>query len=405
MMLSRVALRGGLGVVAPGVGRAATFNGVRAFSSDLQGLAHTALFDFHQELGGKMVPFAGYALPVQYPSGVLKEHMHTRTEGCASLFDVSHMGQVFIRGKDAKAFVESVTVADVKGLKEGHATLSVIPNEQGGIIDDTIIASANDTDVFMVVNGACKHGDLEHFEQQRAVFGGDVVIEHRTDLQLLALQGPGAAGVLAKFAPEATQLSFMEGRPMMVNGVPCHVTRCGYTGEDGFEISVPEDSTRAMAEALLGDDAVIAAALGARDSLRLEAGLCLYGHDLDATTSPVEGTLLWTIAKRRREEANFVGAGPILDHIKNGVTRKRVGFTVGGAPAREGAKVFSADGETEIGVVTSGTRSPMLKKNIGMAYVAKGHFKVGTEVQIEVRNKRSTGVVTKMPFVPARYHK
>lgn len=262
----------------------------------------------------------------------------------------------------------------------------------------------------MVVNGACKHKDLEHMRAVLAEFnaaGGDVAIEHLEDRQLLALQGPGAAAVLQALVTEdLSKVGFMSGYPMTVAGLDCGVMRCGYTGEDGFEISVSWDDAPKLMDALLANEDAWPAALGPRDSLRLEAGMCLYGHDIDDTTTPIEAALNWVISKRRRAEGGFIGADVVQDQLANGVSKKRVGFALEGrAPAREGTKVFSADGSTEIGVVTSGTFSPCLQAPVSMGYSAKGHTKIGTSVMMELRGKMHPAKVARMPFVPNRYYK
>lgn len=370
-------------------------------------LQRTALFDLHTELGGKMVPFAGYALPVQYKNlGILASHKHTRAEGCSSLFDVSHMGQIHWSGADAASFLESVVVGDIAALEAGSGTLSLMTNDDGGIIDDTVITYLGDGVYNMVVNGACKVTDYAHLEAKMADFDGEVVMDVLADQQLLALQGPGAAAALSSLVPEdLSKMGFMTAKSMTVQGVgECMVFRCGYTGEDGFEISVTPDKATQLARALLAAEGVQPAGLGARDSLRLEAGLCLYGNDIDGTTTPVEANLSWTIGKRRRQDRRFPGADKIVGQLKEkNWPRRRVGFVVDGVPARAGTKVFSADGQTELGVVTSGTMAPSMGKPISMGYVQKGFHKNGTEVAVQVRGKMVKATVAKMPFVPAHY--
>lgn len=375
----------------------------------------TALHNLHISLKGKMVPFAGYSLPVLYETpdgGVVNEHMHTRAAGSASVFDVSHMGQIQWFGKDRVKFLESVLVGDVQSLKDGEGRLSLITTEQGTIIDDTVLGNAGDH-IFMVVNGACKHGDMAHFNEQMDAFKGDVSMEYRDDLSLLAIQGPGAMAAVQKLLPSSIDLQrvgFMVGFNTDLGGIEgCRVTRCGYTGEDGFELSVPNNKAIELAEMLFNDSTVKPAGLGARDSLRLEAGLCLYGHDIDTTTTPVEAGLTWTIGgpkSRRRIEQGFLGASHFLkpDGKLIKPARKRVGFMGMKAPAREGAEIFD-DKDNKIGVVTSGTFSPCLKKPIAMGYVSSDFAKDGTEVSIKVRNKMQPAVVTKMPFVPSNYYR
>ena len=351
-----------------------------------------------------MVEFAGYALPVQYPSGVKEEHLHTRSN--ASLFDVSHMGQLKVHGKDRVAFLERVVVGDIANLEVGQATLSLIPNAKGGIMDDTVITKEEDY-ISMVVNGACKHSDLRHLHQELSSSGLDAQIEHMEDKSLFALQGPKAAAALqTAINCDLAPLYFMRSQPgVEIAGIPCDVTRCGYTGEDGFEISVESSRATELMTALLALDSVKPCGLGARDSLRLEAGLCLYGDDMDEEITPVEATLLWTIPKRRRAEGGFVGADPILAQIANKPDKKRIGLVIDGPPARAAVKLFDESGENEIGRITSGTFSPVLKKPVAMGYVNKANAKVGTVVKAQVRNKMVPATVSKMPFVPHQYYK
>lgn len=382
----------------------------RSFSSAAE-LKKTPLYDLHVALGGKMVPFAGYSMPVQYKAGVLQSHLHTREQGKASLFDVSHMGQLRITGKDRLKFLESVVVGDLETLNSGEAKLSLITNDQGGIIDDCVI-SRYDDHVYMVVNAGNQDVDLVHMHKLLESFKGDANIEQIQDRALVALQGPGAVDVVETLSPNVNlkDLEFMHGvfTPLKLKDgkqVDVILTRCGYTGEDGFEISVLSKDSETFARALLDDERVLEAGLGARDSLRLEAGLCLHGHDINAETTPIEGTLAWTIGKRRREEGGFPGHGIIMDQLKNKTaTKKRVGFVVEGAAAREGAELYDSD-DNVVGHVTSGTFSPSLKKAIGMAYVNKSLGKIGTELHVKARKKTQKAVITKMPFVPANYYK
>mmetsp|Transcript_58293 Transcript_58293/g.68071 ORF Transcript_58293/g.68071 Transcript_58293/m.68071 type:complete len:415 (+) Transcript_58293:49-1293(+) len=380
-------------------------------------LVKTSLYNMHVELGGDMVPFAGYELPVLYKGengGVMKEHLHCRSEGKASLFDVSHMGQILWHGKDRVKFIESVVVGDIAGLAPGTGRLSLITNENGGIIDDTVITNAGDY-VYMVVNGACKFGDMKHFEEQMASFSGDVTMEYLEDsMQLLALQGPGAADAIAKLLPDGFDLvnmGFMTGTPTTLDGIEnCRITRCGYTGEDGFEIAMPAEHTEAIAAKLLEDSNVLPTGLGARDSLRLEAGLCLYGNDLNDTTTPINGALGWTMGppgSRRRLEGGFVGAEHILtpEGKFKKVTKKRVGIKGMKAPARDHTEIYDATGENLIGEVTSGTFSPCLKAPIAIGYVETKLAKAGTEVMLKIRNKMQKAQVSKMPFVESRYYR
>ncbi|KAL1923700.1 uncharacterized protein VTP21DRAFT_8680 [Calcarisporiella thermophila] len=369
-------------------------------------LKKTPLYDFHLKHGGKMVPFAGYSMPVQYANlGVLQSHLHTREN--ASIFDVSHMLQTRLTGKDRTKFLESLVVADLVNLPAFTATLSLFTNENGGIIDDTVICK-HDNSFYIVSNAACADKDLAHIRKHLSEFqnkGGDVDLSIIDDHALIAIQGPKAAQALENLLGHSlSDLKFMSSRILNIKGVECHVARSGYTGEDGFEISVPTSDAVSLTEQLLAQPGVELAGLGARDSLRLEAGLCLYGHDLDDTTTPIEGGLTWTIGKRRREEGGFLGAEKILPQIKGGVSRRRVGLVVTGAPAREGAEILDLEGKA-VGKITSGGPSPSLKKNIAMGYVANGLHKSGTELQVKVRNRLQKAQIVKMPFVEAHYFK
>lgn len=343
--------------------------------SNQESLIKTSLYDLHMSLGGKMVPFAGYHLPVQYDNlGVLKEHIHTRSPNAASLFDVSHMGQLIWKGKDAIKFIEKLVVGDIAGLKAGEAKLSLIMNEKGGIVDDTVITNSGDH-IYMVVNGACKAKDIAHFKKYLAENSShDVSLEHLEDQQLLALQGKGAKEILGSLAPtlDLQKMNFMTSTFATVAGIPnCRVTRCGYTGEDGFEISVHPNHATNLAEALLKQPGCQPCGLGARDSLRLEAGLCLYGNDLEENINPVEASLVWTIGgpkSRRRIEQGFLGAEHFLE--KDGKLKtfptKRVGIAGMKAPARAHTEVFTVDGSKKIGEITSGGFGPTYQKPLAM---------------------------------------
>ncbi|KAI8149101.1 aminomethyltransferase mitochondrial precursor [Fennellomyces sp. T-0311] len=368
----------------------------------------TALYDFHVQHGGKMVPFAGYAMPVQYKNmGMLASHLHTREK--ASIFDVSHMLQTRVVGKDRKKFFETLVVADLHQMPVGQGSLSVFTNEQGGIIDDTIIMQQENC-LYVVSNAACADKDLAHIRKHLAEFqnkGGDVDLQIIDDHSLIAIQGPSAAAALEQLVGKSlNDFGFMHGRFMDVAGIPCHVARSGYTGEDGFELSIPTPEIVNITQKLMENPDVELAGLGARDSLRLEAGLCLYGNDLDDTTTPIEAGLTWTIPKSRRETGGFLGDKHILSQIKDkkSIQRRRVGLIVQGAPAREGAEILDKEGQV-IGKVTSGCPSPCLKKNIAMGYVKSGFHKKGTELSVKVRNKVQDAVISKMPFVEAKYHK
>jgi aminomethyltransferase len=324
------------------------------------------------------------------------------------------MGQIRWHGADRIQFLEKLVVGDIAGLNNGSGCLSLVTNENGGIIDDTVITKYDDY-VYMVVNGATKFGDMEHFQKQMADFNGDVTMEYLEDsMQLLALQGPGAAEAISKILPsgfDLTTMAFMTGTETTLDGVTgCRITRCGYTGEDGFEIAMPAEYAVSIASKLLEDPTVNPTGLGARDSLRLEAGLCLYGHDLNESINPVEGALAWTMGgpkSRRRAEGGFLGAEHILkpDGKLQKVAKKRVGIMGMKAPAREHTEIYDAAGETKIGEVTSGTFSPCLKKPIAMGYVDTPLAKVGTEISLKIRGKMQKAEVIKMPFVESRYYR
>ncbi|KAJ3215226.1 hypothetical protein HDU67_000713 [Dinochytrium kinnereticum] len=368
-------------------------------------LKQTALHDFHVEKGGKLVEFAGWKMPVQYSDlGVLASHHWTREK--ASLFDVGHMLQTRWVGADRAKFLEKLIVADLEALPVGSSTLTVLTNENGGIIDDAVINKQDKDGFYMVSNAGCSDKDLAHLRKHLAAFkaeGGDVDFTI-LDKALVALQGPAAASVLSKLVgSDLNDFAFMSGRQFNIKGIDAYVSRCGYTGEDGFEISVSHADSVKLCGLFMENPDVKLAGLGARDSLRLEAGLCLYGHDLNDDITPVEAGLTWTIGKRRREEGGFLGSQKILPQLKKGapITQRRIGLIVEGAPAREHAQILAADGQV-IGAVTSGCPSPVLKKNIAMGYVKGGFHKQGTEVTVVVRNKPQKAVVTKMPFVEQR---
>ena len=366
-------------------------------------LKATPLKTLHQELGARMVPFAGYDMPVQYPGGIMAEHLHTRAQ--AGLFDVSHMGQVVISGVGVAAALEKLVPVDLEQLAINRQTYALFTNEQGGILDDLMIARWAEDRFFLVVNAACKEQDLAYLEDALSGFE----IDYLEDRALLALQGPAAADVMAKLAPEVCELVFMSGCRANLAGADCFVTRSGYTGEDGFEISVPADAAEALARMLLSFDQVQPVGLGARDSLRLEAGLCLYGHDLDTTTTPVQAGLLWSISKTRRADGQkaggFPGAEVIFNEIQQGATRRRVGLQIDGrAPVREGAVLIDEAGQ-QVGVVTSGGFGPTLEAPLAMGYVSSAFAAAGTQLRALVRDKPRPVSVTKMPFVPQRYYR
>ena len=375
-------------------------------------LKKTPLDALHRRLGARMVPFAGYDMPLQYAGGIMKEHQHTRT--AAGLFDVSHMGQAFLiapetgQGDASHHLVanalEKVVPGNIRGLKPGAMRLTLLLNEAGGILDDLMVTRAGGDEhqgwLFVVVNAATKDQDFAHFEKH---LGGEVELEIVHERALLALQGPKAVDVLRTVIPGVDELTFMTGRRFESDGVDYIVTRSGYTGEDGFEISVPSDKAEAFAETLLDHPDVEPIGLGARDSLRLEAGLCLYGHDMSAETTPVEASLAWTIGKRRLRERDFPGADIIAQQLDNGADRVRVGLKpTGKAPVREGSEIQSSNGQT-IGVVTSGGFGPTVKGPVAMGYVDRDFAEVGQEIQIMVRGKPHAAVVADMPFVPHRY--
>lgn len=366
-------------------------------------LRTTPLDGFHREHGAKMAGFAGYDMPIQYPLGVMGEHGWCREN--AALFDVSHMGQAMLRGPDFAAVadaLEALTPGAIATLAPGEMRYTLLLNDDGGILDDLIATRpAEEPDaLFLVVNAACKEADYAHMEPR---LPAGVTLEPLEDQALIALQGPKADAVLAAHAPDAADaLTFMTAGAGTIAGAPARITRSGYTGEDGFELSVPASAAVDVAAALMEDDRVALAGLGARDSLRLEAGLCLYGHDMDAETTPIEASLTWAVAKARREAGGFPGHAAIARHLTDGAPRKRVGFVMDArVPAREGASVM--DGDAAVGIVTSGGFGPTVQKAIGMAYVPPHLAKAGTALEIDVRGKRRGATVTAMPFAPQRY--
>ena len=371
-------------------------------------LKTTPLHALHASSGGKMVPFAGYDMPVQYATGVLREHLHTRTS--AGLFDVSHMGQLALRPKsgkveDAALALERLVPQDMVGVAAGRQRYAQFTNDAGGILDDLMVANFG-SHLFVVVNAACKAEDEAHL---RAHLSDVCVIEPLADRALIALQGPKASSVLQKFCAGASAMRFMDAGPHTVAGIDCFVSRSGYTGEDGFEISVPAEHAEALATALLESSDVLPIGLGARDSLRLEAGLCLYGHDIDTTTTPVEGALEWSIQKSRRHggarAGGFPGADTILRQLDNGAPRRRVGLKPEGrAPVREGAALFADTTSSEqIGSVTSGGFGPSVNAPVAMGYLPTSQAAPGALVFAELRGQRLPLRVTAMPFVPNTY--
>jgi aminomethyltransferase len=370
-------------------------------------LRRTPLHGMHVRLGGRMAPFAGYDMPVQYPSGIIREHLHTRS--AAGLFDVSHMGQIMLRPRsgniaDAACALESLVPGDILGLAPGRQRYTLLTSESGGILDDLMVANRGDG-LMLVVNASRKDFDEAHL---RSHLSPSCAIERMNDRALVALQGPAAEAVLAALAPEVAALRFMDVRAATLAGAPCVVSRSGYTGEDGFEISVPEEAAEGLCEALLRDPAVAPVGLGARDSLRLEAGLCLYGADIDETTTPVEAALEWAISKPRRTDGEraggFPGAERILGQLAGGVERRRVGLRPEGrAPVRSGAPLFRDKGDAAAaGAVTSGGFGVSLDAPVAMGY-APPDATEDMHLFTELRGKRLAMTVVKLPFVPARY--
>ncbi len=368
-------------------------------------LLQTPLHALHLELGARMVPFAGYDMPVQYPLGVMKEHLHTREQ--AGLFDVSHMGQIRLRGADAARALESLVPVDIIDLPVGMQRYAMFTNENGGILDDLMVANLGNDELFLVVNAACKDQDLAHLRQH---IGARCEIEPLFEERaLLALQGPAAVSVLARLAPEVAKMTFMQFNRVQLLGEDCFVSRSGYTGEDGFEISVPAAKADALARRLLSEAEVAPIGLGARDSLRLEAGLCLYGHDMNSATTPIEASLLWAISKVRRADGEraggFPGAAQIFAQQQQGVARKRVGLLPQErTPVREDAEIVDEAGNT-IGRVCSGGFGPTLGAPVAMGYLDQQHTALETLVWAIVRGKRVAMKVSKMPFVAQRYYR
>lgn len=371
-------------------------------------LLTTPLHAQHLALGARMVPFAGYEMPVSYPAGILAEHRHCRA--AATLFDVSHMGQLRLVGAEADAALETLVPMDLRGLAVGKQRYALFTNPAGGILDDLMVTrpdpQAGFGDLFLIVNAACKTQDTQHLLTH---IGHRCSVQPLPDRALLALQGPQAVTALARLNADVARLTFMTGGAYTLVGASCFVTRSGYTGEDGFEISVPNEAAAALMQALLAQPEVRPAGLGARDTLRLEAGLCLYGHDIDTTTSPVEAGLTWAIQKLRRaggeRAGGYPGADVINGQLTTGVVRKRVGMVgLERAPVREGTRLVDAHGHP-LGTVTSGTLAPSVDQPIAMAYLPMNHALPHHEVYAEVRGKRLPMRVSAMPFAPHRYHR
>ncbi|KAJ6480950.1 hypothetical protein C8R45DRAFT_905568 [Mycena sanguinolenta] len=372
-------------------------------------LRKTPLYDFHVSNGAKMVPFAGYSMPLSYGEvGQVASHNHVRTS--AGLFDVGHMVQSIFRGSTTTGFLEWLTPSSLSSLAPYTSTLSVLLNERGGIIDDLIITKHAEDAFYVVTNAGRRDRDLGWFNERLAEWNageqgakGPVEMELLEGWGLLALQGPKAASYLQSLtSSDLTQLTFGKSAFLPIEGFNLHVARGGYTGEDGFEISIPPSQTVEVAE-LLSKSPVQLTGLGARDSLRLEAGMCLYGNDLDEDTGPVEAGLTWVIGKERKDNGTFIGAAGVRQHLKDGPPRRRVGLVVEGAPARQGAKIFDPSTKELLGTVTSGIPSPTLEKNIAMGYVLSGWHKKGSEVEVEVRSKMRKATVTPMPFIKPKY--
>jgi aminomethyltransferase len=360
-------------------------------------LKATPLDGLHRALGAKMASFAGYAMPIQYPSGILAEHLHTRR--AAGLFDVSHMGQVRLIGDGAVDAIEKLVPGDIAALPEGRVRYTMLTNGTGGIIDDLMVARRAG-EVGLVVNAGTKDGDIAHIA---AHLPAGVALIHQTERALLALQGPWAVTVLGRHIPGVDRMPFMSEAAAEIAGARITLTRSGYTGEDGFELSIPAERAEEIARLLLAEPEVLPIGLGARDSLRLEAGLCLYGHDIDETTTPVEAGLLWTISKRRRAGGGFPGDAVIQGQIAHGPARRRVGLLPDGrAPAREGAEIHDGAG-LPVGHVTSGGFGPSADRPVAMGYVTPGAAAIGTPISLIVRGRPLSARIASMPFVPHNY--
>jgi len=364
---------------------------------------HTALYDLHVELGAKMVPFAGYDMPIQYPLGIVKEHQQTRSS--AGLFDVSHMGQIRLRGENAAQALETLMPVDIVDLEPMKQRYALFTNERGGVMDDLMVTNAGDH-LFVVVNAACKEQDINHLREH---IGDTCEIEVLEDYALLALLGPQSAAVMARMDSASKALVFMTAAELDIDGIECFVTRSGYSGEDGFEISVHNNDAKRLARTLLAQPEVEAIGLGARDTLRLEAGLCLYGHDLDPQTTPVESSLLWALSRSRRADGErpggYPGAEIIMAQIANGVERKRVGIQAEGRmPVREGAILMDED-DNEIGIVTSGGFGPTIDGPVAMGYVKTAYAAIDTALFAVVRGKDIPVKVARLPFVKQNYYR
>ncbi len=374
-----------------------------------ENIQKTKLYDFHVAAGAKMVPFAGYAMPVQYPLGVMKEHLHCRES--AGLFDVSHMGQAFIIADDgnfetAAAFLEKLVPCDVRSLAPGQQRYTQFLNEDGGILDDLMVSrlglEGHQHWIYIVVNAGRKTEDFSHINKH---LPDGLKLKILDDMSLIALQGPKAVDVVSKYIPDARTMPFMSSLDVPLEGMWCHISRSGYTGEDGYEIAVKHGDVVAMCELFLSHEQVELIGLGARDSLRLEAGLCLYGHDIDETTSPIEAGLIWSIQKHRRVEGGFLGAARVQKEIAERPSRRRVGIRPDGrAPAREGTVIQNMDGK-EIGVITSGGFGPSVGGPVAMGYVKRRYSRAGMDVNLVIRGKAKPAKVVKLPFVPNNFYR
>ncbi|GAB4815267.1 hypothetical protein N2152v2_002313 [Parachlorella kessleri] len=367
-------------------------------------LKKTPLYNFHLERGGKMVPWGGWTMPYHYQDSIMEAASHCRTS--ASLFDVSHACSFTLKGRDAIPFLERLVVSDIAGLANGSSCLSMFTNERGGIIDDTVVTRVADDELFLVVNAGCRDKDLAHLGRQLAGYKGDVRMTVHDDRALLALQGPQAARALQRYMEQdLDNVYFNQFLKADIRGIPCLMTRTGYTGEDGFEISVPSDMAVGLAAALLGDERVRLCGMAARYSLRLEAGLCRYGSDLTEDVTPIEAGLGWTVGKRRRERFDFLGGEVIRRQLAEGVSIRRMGLVTDGSdPAHEHSEVLTPEGQ-RVGKITSGAFSPCLQRNIAMGYVDKTFAKAGTPLSVVVHGRPQEATVAKMPFLLTRYHK
>ncbi|MCF6251644.1 MAG: glycine cleavage system aminomethyltransferase GcvT [Methylococcaceae bacterium] len=360
----------------------------------MQELIKTPLYNLHLELDAKMVPFAGYKMPVQYTSGIIQEHLHCRKH--VGFFDISHMGQCIITGKTSAQELEKLTPGNISGLKSGQQRYTVLTNKNGGIIDDIII-TRTESGFFIIVNAACKEKDFTHLKQHLSEHCEVKVLQ---DQALFAIQGPASAIIMAQLSAPASELSFMQTCTTQISDMPCFISRCGYTGEDGFEISIANQYAESLAKQLLAFDQVEAIGLGARDTLRLEAGLCLYGHELSETISPVEAGLKWTF---RKDVDNFLGADTIQSQLKQGATNKRVGLLIEGKiPIRSGSDLFDSQ-NIKIGLVTSGSFSPSMNKPIALALIDSGYKE--QVLYATVRSRTIIANISSLPFIPHRYHR